>query len=133
VRGGARVLKNVEARGEHAMPRRWGSTAPHLSSDPQKARDTGQGVGRPVGIGVGAGNAQGRLAGVTKALGNAGQEQRPAGDRLEMPSGLREPDEQVPPVLDQGDQTGRKPATSETLCREPSPAPLVLHRAPSLR
>src|SRR5262245_62640840 len=40
--------------------------------------------------------------------------------------GLREPDEQVPPIVDQGNQTGRKPATSEIECREPAPAPLVL-------
>src|SRR5262245_17459605 len=92
----------------------------------QKAGDAGQDVGRAVGIGVGAGNAQGRLAGVTQALGDAGQEQRPAGDRLKMPSGLCESDEQVPPVVDEGDQTGCKPAAGEILCGEPAPAPLVL-------
>ena len=72
-----------------------------------------------------AGNAQGRLAGVTKALGDAGQEQRPAGDRFKMPRGLREPDEQVPPVVDEGNQTGRKPTAGEIVCRKPAPAPLV--------
>jgi hypothetical protein len=76
----------------------------------QKLGDAGQDVGRPVGIGVSAGNAQGCLASVTKALGNAGQEH--AGDGLEMPSGLREPDKQVPPVVDEGDQAGCKLATS---------------------
>src|SRR5262245_6462560 len=92
----------------------------------QKVGDAGQNVGRPVRLRVGAGNPQGRLAGVTKALGNAGQEQRSAGDRLEMPSGLREPDEQVPPVVNEGDQAGGKPTTSEVLCGEPAPTPLVL-------
>jgi hypothetical protein len=73
--------------------------------------DARQNVGRPLRIGVGAGNAQRRLARMTQALSDTGQEQRPAGDRLKMPSGLGEPDEQVPPVVDEGDETGRKPAT----------------------
>jgi hypothetical protein len=76
----------------------------------KKAGDARQNIGRPGRFCVGAGNTQGRLAGVTKALGDAGQEQRSAGDRLKMPSGLREPDEQIPPVVDEGDQTGREPA-----------------------
>src|SRR5215510_12796343 len=60
------------------------------------------------------------------ALGNAGQEQRPAGDRLEMPSGLGEPHKEIPPIVDQGDETGRQPATGQILRREPAPPPLVL-------
>ena len=92
----------------------------------KKAGDACQNIGRPVRFCVGAGNAQGRLSGVTKALGNAGQEQRSAGDRLKMPSGLCEPDEQIPPVVDKGNQTGREPAAGEILCGEPAPAPLVL-------
>ena len=92
----------------------------------QKRGDAGQDVSRPMGIGVSAGNAQGRLAGVTKALSNAGQEQWPTGVRLKMPSGLREPDKQVPPVVDEGDQTSCKLATGEVVCREPTPAPMVL-------
>ena len=43
-----------------------------------------------------------------------------------MPIGLCEPDEQVPPVVDEGDQTGRKPATGEIVRRESAPAPLIL-------
>jgi hypothetical protein len=92
----------------------------------QKAGDAGQNIGRPLRIGVGAGNAQRRLARVTQALSDTGQEQRPAGDRLKMPSGLGEPDEQVPPVVDKGDETGRKPAPGEIMRREPAPPPVVL-------
>jgi hypothetical protein len=53
----------------------------------QKADDGRQNIGRPVRLRVCVGNSQGRLVGVTKALGNAGQEQRPAGNCLEMPRG----------------------------------------------
>src|SRR5215813_109652 len=92
----------------------------------QEAGNARQNIGRPMRIGVGTGNAQGRLASVTKALGDTGQEQRPAGDRLEMPSGLGEPHKEIPPIVDQGDETGRKPATGQIVRREPAPAPLVL-------
>src|SRR5262249_2767958 len=63
---------------------------------------------------------------MTKALGNAGQEQRAAGDRLEVLVGFGKSDEQVPPVVDERDQTGRKPAPREIVGRKPAPPPLVL-------
>src|ERR1700730_7308079 len=43
-----------------------------------------------------------------------------------MPGGLGEPDEQVPPIVDECDQTRRKPAPGEIVGREPAPPPLVL-------
>jgi hypothetical protein len=79
-----------------------------------------------VGVGVRAGDAQGCLTRMPKALGNAGQEQRPAGDRLEMFCRVGAPHKQVPPVVDKSDKSRGKSAPGEIVRCEPAPSPLVL-------
>src|SRR5271165_6802235 len=61
--------------------------------------------------------------------GLAGTRRRPQapGDRFAVEAGIGEPDEDVPPVVNERKQPGREPATGEIVRRVAAPTPLVLH------
>ena len=97
-----------------------------LDQPSQEAGGTGECGRRPGAGAVARGDPERGLAGVADTLGNGGEQQRPAGDRLEVLVGLDQPREQVPPVVDERDEACGMPAAGEVMRREPAPAPLVL-------
>ena len=96
----------------------------------QASQERGDGrkrLGGGLGLGVRACDADRRLPRMPRARRDRREEQRPAGDRLAVETGIGEADENVPPVVKQRKQPGREPATRQVVRREAAPAPLVLH------
>ena len=69
---------------------------------------------------------QPRLTGVMGLTCNPVQQERPAGDRLAVVIGIRQPHEQAPPVVDERDQPRHVLAAFQVPRGEAAPAPLVL-------
>jgi len=91
----------------------------------QEARQVGQ-YGLDGGLlGVQAGDRETCLSGVVCVRGDAMQQERSTGDRLEMFVWLGQPHEQRPPVVDEGDHPCHEPAARQILGGEAAPAPLV--------
>ena len=72
------------------------------------------------------GDPERRLSTMSRPLGNAREQQRTAGDRLQMFIGLRQAHEDIPPVVDEGDHARGQPAACEVMRGEAAPTPLVL-------
>jgi len=74
---------------------------------------------------VQAGDRERCLSGVVCVRGDAMQQERSTGDRLEMFVWLGQPHEQRPPVVDEGDHPCHEPAARQILGGEAAPAPLA--------
>jgi len=66
---------------------------------------------------------QPRLASVLGLAGNTVKQKRPAGDRLAVTTGVRQPHEQAPPVVGERDQPRHVPAALEIQRGEATPTP----------
>src|SRR5271157_763109 len=92
----------------------------------QKASDADIGLACLVAHAMRAADGQRHLTSVLGSPGDGRQQQGPAGDRLAMMLWIGQTGEQAPPVVDKGHGTGEQPASRQVLCREATPAPLVL-------
>src|SRR5262249_12433808 len=92
----------------------------------QEVGDAGQDTLRPPCAAMCRGNPERRLAAVTRTLGDAGKQQRPASNRLEVLVRVSQAHEDIPPIVDERDHACRQSATRDVVRGKTAPRPLVL-------
>lgn len=97
-----------------------------LSTRRRKNVATARSAGDMSGFGVRAGDGDRRLSRMLCPRSDRVQQQWPAGDGFQMPVGLGQSRENVPPVVNKRDEPRAEAAPRQIVRGEPAPAPLVL-------
>src|SRR5271165_3197617 len=104
-----------------------GSTAPHFWPGPAGRRRRPQAPGRRARPWRASSSRGSSFAAHDGCGWRSPSGKGTAGDRLAMEAGIGEPDEDVPPVVNERKQPRRESATGKIVRRIAAPAPLVLH------
>src|SRR5215472_12731769 len=122
------VEEGAEGAGEDGPPfLQAGQLLCILRQAAQEVGDGGERARRGFSLGVRTGDADRGLPRMARSRRDGRQKQRPACDRLAMQVRIDETNEDVPPVVKEGEHARRQSTAGEIVRGEAAPAPLILH------